>query len=77
MEVYSNNFTIDSSAPHEGTVYDGLRKDEVKLDFLCHKFKAALVVFLSLILSSPYLHTRKNKQCKRVFGSIVRLERNS
>ena len=47
MEVYSNNFTIDSSAPHEGTVYDGLRKDEVKLDFLCHKFKAALVVFLS------------------------------
>ena len=55
MEVYSNNFTIDSSAPHEGTVYDGLRKDEVKLDFFCHKFNAALVVFLSLIFPSPKL----------------------
>ena len=43
----------------------------------CKKLKAALAVFSGFYLSSPKLKYTINKRCKRVFGSIFRLERNN
>ena len=40
-------------------------------------FKAALAIFSGFLVSSPKLTYTKNKQYKRVFGSIFRLERNN